>query len=60
MHSPEDFDSLTILLALGVSVCVSVTVLCFLLWIRRGKKHKSRNGGRRKEATRPVPKKRPK
>ena len=60
MHSPEDFDNLTILLGLSVSACVLATVLIFLLWLRRERKRKSRNATKRVKGVRPIAKKRPK
>jgi len=60
MHSPKDFDNLTILLGLVVSVCVLLTMLIFLLWIRRAKKPKPRNASRRKKTVRSLPKDRAK
>jgi len=60
MYSPKDFDNLTILLALVASVCVLVTMLVFLLWLRRAKKPNPRNASRRKKAVPPLPKNRAK
>ena len=60
MYSPKDFDNPTILLALVASVCVLVTMLVFLLWLRRADKPKPRHANRRKKTVRSLPKNRAK
>jgi len=50
MHSAGDFDSLTIVVALVVSICGLLAVLAFLLWLARGgngKRHPSAGRGKR-------------
>lgn len=60
MYSPEELDSPTILFSLVASVCVLFTILLFLRWLRRKRKHKPREAIRRGKGTRVLPKKRPK
>ena len=58
MDAPGDLDNLTIFLALVVSFCVFLTVIFFLLWLRRQNKQGLSSMGRRKKPARQLQKKR--